>query len=174
MGLDLRFPIGEFITNFEVTLDLRQSYIDTIANLPNDLAKAVDGLDDEQLDTKYRPEGWTIRQVIHHVADSHLNSYCRFKLAMTEDLPTIRAYDEASWAELADNKMPVEISMKIIEGIHGRWAVMLKSMSDVDFKRELIHPDSGKWTLDKFLGLYVWHSKHHLAHITALRERKGW
>lgn len=174
MGLDLRFPIGEFDTDFEVTPNLRQSFINTIASLPKELAKAVEGLNDEQIDTQYRPEGWTIRQVVHHVADSHLHSYSRFKYAMTEDVPTIRAYDEASWAELADSKMPIEISMKIIEGIHGRWTVLLNSMNDEDFKRELIHPDSGKWTLETFLGLYDWHSKHHTAHITALRERKGW
>ncbi len=174
MSEDLRFPIGKFDSDFEVAPELRSSFIKTISDLPKVLNEAVQGLDDDQLDTEYRPEGWTIRQVVHHIADSHLNSYCRFKLALTEDVPTIRPYDEASWAELADNKMPLDVSFKIIEGIHARWTEMLNSLSDEDFKRKLNHPESGEWTIEKFLGLYDWHSKHHTAHITKLRERKGW
>ena len=174
MSRDLRFPIGQFNPDFEVTENLRNSFIKTIENLPAEISKAVEGLNDEQLDTEYRPEGWTIRQVVHHVADSHLNSFCRFKLALTEDFPTIRGYDEASWAELSDSKMPVEASLNIIDGIHKRWTEILNSMSDEDFKRELNHPESGKWQLVKMLGLYDWHSKHHTAHITNLRNRKGW
>ena len=154
--------------------ELRQKYINTISDLYENLYEAVKNLWDKQLDTPYRPEGWTVRQVVHHIADSHLNSYCRFKLALTEDVPTIRPYYEDRWAELEDSKMPIDVSMKIIEGIHSRWTSLLNSMSDEDFKRKLNHPESGEWTLDKFLGLYDWHSRHHLAHITTLAERENW
>lgn len=174
MSEDLRFPIGEFNPNFEVTSDLRKSFINTISELPEKLANAVDGLDDEKLNTEYRPDGWTIRQVVHHVADSHINSYCRFKLALTEELPTIRAYFEDRWAKLPDNEMSVNVSLKIIDGVHKRWVKILNSMSEEDFKRELNHPESGHWTLEKMLGLYDWHSRHHTAHITDLRKRKNW
>ena len=174
MSEDLRFPIGKFDSNFEVTDELRQKYINTISDLHENLYEAVKNLWDVQLDTPYRPEGWTVRQVVHHIADSHLNSYCRFKLALTEDVPTIRPYYEDRWAELEDSKMPIDVSMKIIEGIHSRWTSLLNSMSDEDFKRKLNHPESGEWTLDKFLGLYDWHSRHHLAHITTLAERENW
>jgi uncharacterized damage-inducible protein DinB len=174
MSEDRRFPIGKFNPDFEVTENLLNSFIRTIEELPEKLSEAVKGLNEEQLDTSYRPEGWTIRQVVHHVADSHLNSFCRFKLALTEEVPTIRAYDEGLWAELPDSKMPIEASIKITEGIHERWTILLKSMSDEDFKKELNHPESGKWTLGKMLGLYDWHSKHHTAHITSLRERQNW
>ena len=174
MSEDLRFPIGKFDPNFEVTDELRQKFINTISDLYENLFEAVKNLRDAQLDTPYRPEGWTVRQVVHHIADSHLNSYCRFKLALTEDVPTIRPYYEDRWAELEDSKMPIDVSMKIIEGVHSRWTSLLNSMSDEDFKRKLNHPESGEWTLDKFLGLYDWHSRHHLAHITTLAERENW
>lgn len=174
MSEDLRFPIGEFSSDFESTGALRQSFIQTIEELPNKLRKAIEGLTDGQLDTRYRPDGWTVRQVVHHLADSHLNSFCRFKLAMTEDCPTIRAFREDRWAELPDSQLPVDPSLKIIEGVHARWAAMLNSMDSEDFARTLDHPESGEWNLDKFLGLYDWHSKHHTAHITRLRERNGW
>ncbi len=174
MSEDLRFPIGKFDKNIEVTPKLRKSFVKTIADLPKNLENAVADLNDEQLDTPYRPEGWTVRQTVHHVADSHLNSYIRFKLALTEDAPTIRPYYEDRWAELADSRMPIEVSMKIIEGIHSRWATFLNAMSDEDFKKLLIHPESGEWTLEKMLGLYDWHSKHHTAHIMKLRERENW
>ena len=174
MSEDLRFPIGKFDKNFDVTPELRTAFVQTIAELPKNLEKAVAGLNDEQLDTPYRPAGWTVRQTVHHIADSHLNSYIRYKLAMTEEAPTIRPYFEDRWAELADSQMPIDVSMKIIEGIHSRWANLLNSMSDEDFKRLLVHPESGEWTLEKMLGLYDWHSKHHTAHITKLRERENW
>lgn len=174
MSEDLRYPIGDFNADVEITPELRQSYIETIEDLPENIIKAIEGLNEEQIDTRYRPEGWTVRQVIHHVADSHLNSFCRFKLALTEDHPTIRPYYEDRWATLPDSKMPVDVSLKIIEGIHQRWAEILISMTDDDFRRELIHPESGNWTLEKMLGLYDWHSKHHTAHITSLRQRNGW
>ncbi|MGI9055486.1 MAG: YfiT family bacillithiol transferase [Pyrinomonadaceae bacterium] len=174
MSEDLRFPIGNFDSNIEVTNELRQKYILTISDLYENLYEAVKNLRDTQLDTPYRPDGWTVRQVVHHIADSHLNSYCRFKLALTEDFPTIRAYHEDRWAELVDSRMPIDVSMKIIEGIHSRWTALLNSMSDEDFKRKLNHPESGEWKLEKMLGLYDWHSRHHLAHITKLAERENW
>jgi uncharacterized damage-inducible protein DinB len=174
MSEDLRFPLGKFEKNIEITPELRKEFVQTISQLPESLKKAISGLSDEQLETAYRPEGWTVRQTVHHVADSHLNSYIRFKLALTEDVPTIRPYAEDRWAELADSKMPVEVSLKIIEGVHARWTALLESMSDADFQKELNHPDSGKWTLEKMLGLYEWHGRHHTTHITKLRERKDW
>lgn len=174
MSEDLRYPVGKFDPDFEATADVREKFIQTISNLPEKLNEAVKNLSDEKLDTPYRPEGWTVRQVVHHIADSHLNSFCRFKLALTEEFPTIRAYYEDRWAELVDSKMPIDVSMKIIEGIHSRWTSLLKSMSEEDFERKLNHPESGEWTLGKMLGLYDWHSRHHLAHITTLAERENW
>ena len=174
MSEDLSYPIGKFDKNREVSPELRIEFIKTIANLPEKLARAVEGLNEEQLDTEYRPGGWTVRQTVHHVADSHLNSLCRFKLAVTEDKPTIRPYAEERWAELADSKMPLDVSFKIIEGVHARWVELLNSFLGEDFRRELIHPDSGVWTVDQFLHLYAWHSEHHTAHITRLRERNNW
>ncbi len=174
MSEDLRFPIGKFDSDIEITKEFREEFINTISNLPDKLNAAVENLSDAQLDTPYRPEGWTVRQTIHHIADSHLNSYCRFKLALTEDVPTIRAYHEDKWAELEDSKMPIDVSMKIVEGIHSRWATLLNSMSEKDFARKLKHPESGEWTLEKMLGLYDWHSRHHLAHIKNLAARENW
>ncbi|MEZ5347042.1 MAG: putative metal-dependent hydrolase [Pyrinomonadaceae bacterium] len=174
MSKDLRFPIGQFEGDFDVTPEIITSFIKTISDLPARLKEAVEGLDDAQLDTEYRPDGWTVRQVVHHVADSHINAFCRFKLALTEDLPTIRPYYEDRWARLADSDLPLDVSFRIIEGVHFRWATILKSMSDGDFAKRLIHPESGEWRLDKFLGQYDWHSRHHTAHITDLRSRKGW
>jgi hypothetical protein len=174
MSEDLSYPIGKFEKISEVTPEMRQQFIEEIAALPANLQSAIASLENEQLDTPYRPGGWTVRQSIHHVADSHLNSFTRFKLALTEDVPTIRPYFEERWAELADSFLPVEHSMQIIEGLHFRWTTLLKSMSDEDFKRKLIHPESGEWTLEQFLALYAWHCRHHTAHITNLRERNNW
>jgi len=171
---DLRYPIGEFDASIEITNELRKDWIQTINDLPTKIAEAVEGLNDEQLDSPYRLEGWTVRQTVHHVADSHINSLCRFKLAMTEENPTIRPYFEDRWAELADSLLPIDVSLKIIEGIHVRWTALLESLTEADFKRPLIHPDSGEWTIEKFLALYAWHSRHHTAHITRLRTRNGW
>ena len=169
---DLRFPIGKFdIANYSS----RAENINTIANLPANITTAVDGLTDEQLDTRYRPDGWTIRQTVHHLADSHANSIIRFKLALTEDeAPTIRPYYEERWAELGDSKLPVDVSLQMIDAIHTRWLSLLHSMTDDDFQREFVHPETGNWTLEKVLALYAWHSRHHTAHITRLREREGW
>ena len=174
MSEDLRFPIGNFDKSIEITPELRKESVQAISDLPENLKAAVSDLNEEQMETAYRPEGWTIRQTVHHVADSHLNAYTRFKLALTEDTPTIRPYAEARWAELADSKMAIDVSLKIIEGIHARWAALLKSMMEEDFQKQLNHPDSGIWTLEKMLALYSWHGRHHTAHITKLRERNKW
>ena len=169
---DLRYPIGQFDRDDATT---RSEHIKTITELPAKLAASVAGLSDEQLDTPYRPEGWTLRQTVHHIADSHINSLCRFKLALTEDeAPTIRPYYEDRWAELGDSKLPVGVSLAIVDGVHRRWVAMLESLADADYQREFIHPETGKWTLDKALALYAWHSRHHTAHITSTRERNGW
>jgi hypothetical protein len=171
---DLSYPIGKFDSSVEVTPEMRREFIGIIAELPEKISAAVEGLTDEQLDTTYRPEGWTLRQTVHHVADSHINSLCRFKLALTEENPTIRPYYEDRWARLADSQMPVDVSLKIIEGVHARLVELLNSMTDEDFQKTLKHPESGVWTLEKFVALYAWHSRHHTAHITRLRERNGW
>lgn len=172
---DLRFPIGEFDRNYEVSPEARGLRIQTIKDLPANVAAAVAGLADEQLDTPYRPDGWTVRQTVHHLADSHSNSLTRFKLALTEDTPpTIRPYYEDRWAELADSKLPIDVSMKMLEAIHTRWAALLDSMTDADFARSFVHPETGIWPLEGALALYAWHSKHHTAHITHLRNRMGW
>ena len=172
---DLRFPIGEFDRNYEVSPEARILRIQTIKNLPAKVAEAVSGLTEDQLDTPYRPDGWTVRQTVHHLADSHSNSLTRFKLALTEDTPpTIRPYYEDRWAELADSKLPIDVSMKMLDAIHTRWAALLDSMTDDDFARSFIHPETGIWPLEGALALYAWHSKHHTAHITHLRNRMGW
>lgn len=173
---DLRYPIGPF--KFEdraLSGDELDSYIDQIAKTPRRLREAVSGLTAEQLDTPYRPGGWTVRQVVHHVPDSHLNSYVRFKLALTEDEPVIKAYDEAGWAALSDSRdTPVEVSLGLLDSLHERWVVLLRSLAPSDFARSFSHPERGKVTLNTNLALYAWHGKHHVAHITSLRERMGW
>ena len=169
---DSRFPIGKFDPS---GYSSRSDNINTIANLPANITTAVAGLTDEQPDTPYREGGWTLRQTVHHVADSHINSFCRFKLALTEyETPTIRPYYEDRWAELADSKLPVDVSLAIIVGVHTRWTELLQNMSDADYTREFTHPETGNWTLESVLGLYAWHSRHHTAHITKTRERNGW
>jgi uncharacterized damage-inducible protein DinB len=174
MSEDLRFPIGKYDKDTKITPEQRKQFIQEIAVLPKYLQHSVENLSDEQLDTPYRPEGWTVRQVIHHVGDSHLNSFIRFKLALTEDNPTIRPYAEDLWAETAEYKMPVDVSLNLIDSIHRRWAALLESMSDEDFARTLNHPETGVWTLENLLGMYVWHGKHHTAHINNLKKRNGW
>jgi DinB family protein len=173
--MDLRYPVGPF--KFEGTLspEQRRVFIDEIAATPEKMRAAVSGLSDEQLDTPYRPDGWTVRQVVHHVPDSHLNSYCRFKLALTEDHPTIRAYDENLWANTNDAlRAPVEISLDLLEALHRRWVLFLRSFDDKDFERTFNHPELGTVSVDKNVALYSWHGRHHVAHITSLRERNGW
>lgn len=172
MENDPRYPIGKFDAN---AFSNRDANLKTIADLPARLSEAVSGLSDEQLDTPYRDGGWTLRQTVHHLADSHMNAFCRFKLALTEDeAPTITPYAEDRWAELPDNRLPVDVSLAIIEGVHRRWVEMVGAMSDADFAREFVHPETGIWTLERVLGLYAWHSRHHTAHITSTRESYGW
>ncbi|MCU1229103.1 MAG: metal-dependent hydrolase [Acidobacteria bacterium] len=171
---DPRFPIGKYERRDELTTAERNALIDTIAAAPARMRDAVRGLSEEQLDTPYREGGWTVRQVIHHVPDSHLNSYCRFKLALTESTPTIRPYDEAAWAELPDSRItPIETSLTLLDSLHDRWTRLLRSMTEADFRRKLVHPENGEMTLDTMVGLYAWHSRHHVAHITSLRELRN-
>jgi uncharacterized damage-inducible protein DinB len=175
MTRDPRFPIGKFDREYDDSQLARDARIAVIEDLPVRLNEAVAGLSDEQIDTPYREGGWTVRQTVHHLADSHANSLIRFKLALTEDEPpTVRPYYEDRWAELADNRLPVEVSLAMITGIHVRWATLLHSMDDDDFALEFVHPETGNWQLDGALALYSWHSLHHTAHITELRERMGW
>lgn len=173
---DLRYPIGRF-TAPTAPLDAveRSRLIDVIAGTPAALRRALDGLDDAQLDTPYRPGGWTVRQVTHHVPDSHLNAYVRFKLALTEECPPIKGYDEARWAELQDTRLtPVPTSLALLDALHERWVTLLRSLGPGEFGRTLLHQERGPMSLDAMLALYAWHGPHHTAHVTALRERNGW
>lgn len=173
--MDSRYPIGPFRGASSLTEDLRRQAIAEIADAPARLRAAVAGLTPQQLDTPYRPGGWTVRQVVHHLPDSHLNAYTRFKLALTEEQPTIKPYDEARWAELADTRnAPLEISMALLEALHQRWVILLRALEPADFARTMRHPERGVVTLDNTLALYAWHGRHHVAHITSLRERLGW
>lgn len=173
--MDPRFPIGEFDFDAPVGAEEVAASIDAIAEHPAALRRAVEGLTDAQLDTPYRDGGWTVRQVVHHLADSHVNSYTRFRLAMTEEVPTIRPYDEKAWADLPDARSgPVDVSLRLLEALHERWAVLLRSMAPEDFQRVLHHPDLGNVPLDRNTALYAWHGHHHVAHITELRRRQGW
>ena len=172
---DLRYPIGRFSPPASTVADIRAAHIETLRLLPEKLAAAVNGLNDAQLDTPYREGGWTVRQLVHHVADSHANSYVRFKLALTEDWPTIKPYDEAAWAGLADSQiLPVDISLTLLGALHARWVTLLESMAEEDFQKGFNHPEQGRQNLANTLALYDWHSKHHTAHITRLRARQGW
>jgi hypothetical protein len=173
--MDLRYPIGQFQDAGPVTDEQRQRLIDQIAAAPTKLRAAVEGLSAQQLDTPYRPDGWTIRQVVHHLPDSHLNSYIRFRLALTEDEPTIKPYYENRWAELDDARhAPIDLSLALLEALHRRWVLLLRSLGPQDLARTFIHPELGVVDLEKNLSLYAWHGRHHVAHITSLRERMGW
>lgn len=174
MNEDLRYPIGKFELPGDVSAATRAGWIETVAATPDSMRRAVEGLRDEQLDTPYRPGGWTVRTLVHHVADSHTNAYARFKLTLTEDVPTIRTYDEKRWAELADSKLPIGISLELLDALHLRWTSLMRAASDADWTRRLHHPEVGEMTLQSLLALYAWHGPHHVAHITALREREGW
>ena len=172
---DLRFPVGQFEPKAEITATQRTALIKSVAEAPARLRAAVDKLSPRQLGEPYRPEGWTVRQVVHHLPDSHLNAYVRFKLALTEVEPTIRTYDEKRWAELEDGRdADPEISLRLLESLHVRWALLLRSLRAADFARTLKHPDLGVMSLDGLLQLYEWHGRHHVAHITSLRQRLGW
>jgi hypothetical protein len=173
--MDPRYPIGKLEMPAQVSQARRQQAIDEIASTPAKLRAAVKGLNDAQLDTPYREGGWTVRQVVHHVPDSHLNAYVRLKLALTEENPTIKPYDEAAWANLADSKStPIEVSLTLMDSVHDRWVRILRSMKPEQFARKLVHPDNGERSVDWLLFLYEWHGKHHTAHITELRKQKGW
>jgi hypothetical protein len=172
---DLRYPIGKFNFNSSVTEDQKQKCLNDIAQAPANLRAAVKGLSAQQLNTPYRPEGWTVRQVVHHVPDSHMNAYVRYKLALTEEDPTIKPYAEDRWAQLADTTAtPVEVSLALLDSLHDRWVRLLRSLQAEDWKRTFRHPELGAVSLEKNLALYAWHGRHHVAHITSLRERNGW
>jgi hypothetical protein len=172
---DLAYPIGKFAWKGPGDAKSRAGQIEAIAAAPEALRAAVAGLSEAQLDTPYRPGGWTVRQVAHHVPDSHLNAYVRFKLAVTEDTPTIKPYDEAAWATLADVKaVPVATSLALLEALHARWVALLSSLDDAAWRRTFLHPELGVVPLEKNLALYAWHGRHHVAHVTALRERMAW
>jgi hypothetical protein len=172
---DLRFPIGKFQMPATVGDEMRQGWIGDIVQAPALLRAAVKGLTEEQLDTPYRSGGWTVRQVIHHLPDSHMNAYVRFKLSLTEDEPSIKTYKEDKWAELPDARTAApEISLALLETLHRRWGLVLRSLSPSDYDRAFMHPELGLVKLEKSLAIYAWHGRHHVAHITSLRERMGW
>ena len=172
---DLQYPIGKFQWAGSASDEDRRRAIAAIAGAPAQIRAAVAGLTPKQLDTPYRPDGWTIRQVIHHVPESHMNAYIRFKLALTEEQPTIKPYEQQHWANLADVKAtPIETSLVLLESLHERWVILLRSLSAEEFARTFRHPELGEQTLDRTLALYAWHGAHHTAHITSLRERMGW
>jgi len=172
---DLRYPVGKFELKTEITGGQRKALIDSLAEAPSRLRAAIEKLSLQQLNEPYRPEGWTVRQVVHHVPDSQLNAYTRFKLGLTEVEPTTRPYDEKRWAELEDGRnADPEISLRLLESLHERWVILLRSLSPADFAQTLNHHELGVMTLDGLLQLYEWHGRHHVAQITALRQRRGW
>ena len=172
---DLSYPIGKFQYGTFMSATQRTAAIDTIAQTPANMRQAVRGLSAAQLDTPYRPGGWTVRQVVHHVPDSHLNAFIRTKLALTENEPTIKPYDEKAWANLADvPSTPIEVSLTLLETVHQRWNYILRGLSEADYSRTFRHPEHGVRTLDWMVALYAWHGPHHVAHITSLRARNGW
>jgi hypothetical protein len=171
---DLRYPIGRFSPVASSLPGIRATQIQTVRLLPERLRAAVMGLSGTQLDTPYREGGWTVRQVVHHIADSHAMAYTRCKLALTEDWPTINPYQEAVWANLADSRLPIDVSLGLIAGLHARWASLLESLTDKDFQKGYKHPERGRQTLADALAMYDWHSRHHTAHITSLRARQDW
>src|SRR6266481_6782895 len=171
---DPRYPIGRFSPDTTPSPQTRSHHMEQIAALPASLRQAVHGLSEKQLDTPYRDGGWTVRQVVHHVADSHMNAYVRFKLALTEDEPTIRPYMEKPWAELPEAKSgPVELSLGLLESLHKRWILTLRNIKPSEWKRTFRHPEIGVLNLEKTLALYSWHGRHHVAHVTSLRQRMG-
>lgn len=172
---DPQYPIGKFKPPAEIGQAERGAWINDLDALPAELRDAITGLDHVQLETVYREGGWTLRQVVHHLPDSHLNSYARFRLALTEENPPIHAYREADWAELSDAKTaPVELSLRLLESLHERWVILLRSMTDAQFGRTFQHSQLGQVRLDWALGLYAWHGRHHVAQIASLRRRLGW
>lgn len=174
MSSDLRYPIGPEPAFEPIDAAVRAKHIDVVDQLPASIRAAVSGLSDAQLDTPYRPGGWTVRQVVHHLADSHMHAFMRLKWALTEDAPTIKPYDEAPWAELADSTLGIEVSLGILDGIHARWVALYRTMDDARFAQAYVHPERGRVTLEHQLHTYAWHSRHHVAHVRELRRREGW
>ena len=174
MTVDLSYPVGRFDPQAPRTAETRRAAVEDIAALPARIREAVRGLTEAQLDTPYRPGGWTVRQLVHHVADSHMNGYIRTKLALTEENPTIKPYDQDAWSKLPDSRLPIAGSLAIMDAVHERWTAVNRSFQERDFGRPFTHPELGQMTLDRHLHLYGWHSRHHVAHITALRQREGW
>ncbi|HYN83634.1 MAG TPA: putative metal-dependent hydrolase [Pyrinomonadaceae bacterium] len=173
--MDLRFPVGQFEKAEGYTADERARFIAEIEETPARLRAAVAGLTAEQLEAPYRPDGWTVRQVAHHLPDSHMNGYSRMKMALTEDEPAIKTYAEDAWARLADTRaVPVEVSLALLDALHVRWTVLWRSLTPAEFARTFKHPEWGALTLEQHLALYAWHGRHHVAHVTSLRERMGW
>lgn len=174
MPKDRRYPIGAFVFNPAVTPDTRAEAIRAIADLPRHMRSVIAPMTDAQVDTAYRAGGWTVRQVVHHVADSHVNAYVRFRWALTEDTPTLKSYDEKAWAELPDSLgARVAVSLDLLSALHGRWVALLERMTADDFARRIVHPDSGEQPLDRFLQLYAWHGRHHLGHIKLVADPTG-
>lgn len=173
--VDERYPIGKFVYDKETGGKQKNMFISEIESAPLKLKEAVKGLSEKQLDTPYRDGGWTIRQVVHHLPDSHMNAFVRFKLALTEDNPTVKTYDEKKWAELQDySHTPIDVSLNLLDAVHKRWIILIRSMKPDDFKKSYVHPELGKVELDWVLAQYAWHGKHHIAHITSLRKKRGW
>ena len=174
VGQDPRYPVGKF-RRAEADVIHHQRAIDTIAALPQNLRSTVAGLTAEQLDTPYREGGWTVRQLVHHLADSHMNAYVRVRLALTEDWPTIKPYDEKLWADLPDARgSSIDSSLELLDGLHARWAILLQSLTEDQWQRGYVHPENGRQTIAEATALYDWHCRHHLAHISELRKRMGW
>ena len=172
---DPRYPVGRLQRNVEPTPERRREWMDDIEQTPARFRAAVQGLTDAQLDTPYRDGGWTVRQLVHHLPDSHMNAYTRFKLGLTEDNPAIKTYDEARWAELEDSRVtPVETSLTLLETLHARWANVLRAVEGEQWSRTVQHPDHGPMRLESLLAMYAWHGRHHVAHVTRLRDRMGW
>jgi hypothetical protein len=175
VGDELRYPIGRFMPVIPATSEVRAAAIRDLAELPARLRAAVNGLSDARLDTPYRPDGWTVRQVTHHLADSHMNGFIRVKLALTEDAPTIKPYDENAFAALPDMRLPVEHSLAVLDGLHARWVALYRTMTGEQYGRSFYHPELEETvTIEAHVQLYAWHSRHHVAHITELRRREGW
>ena len=172
--MNASYPIGTFQHEGTITNEWVQQWINDIEELPSKVRTAVQNLNEQQIDTPYRSDGWTVRQVVHHLADSHMNAYIRFKLAVTEENPVIKPYEEARWAELPDSKLSIDVSLNLLDALHQRWIVLLKNFTPADLKRTFIHPDAGVVSVGTNIGIYAWHGKHHTAHITSLIQTKGW